>query len=253
MLQSVIQLALSSARVLPAIDMLRDFSETAQLEARAGAEALMGLGLCLGAGAGLLFGGATLAALAHPFAAGGFLIASLPCAYMATRFKKVLDDKLAKLEQLKGAALATRAAKSIASKTMEMGMAAYGSVASGGRAAAEAASHAGSAARALPGHAATSASSAMAPIGKAASSKANAAFDVVAAASAALADPATRQAASQLAGEAMHGLARGAGMAAGWIKSRKSSTAPSLPDPAALSAPDHSTTDMPHKGDSTTP
>lgn len=236
MLQTVVNLALQGARVLPAIEMLRDFSETAEAEARAGAQALMGLGLSLGACAGLGVAAITLGALGHTIALLLFVAAALPCAYAGYRCKLVLDEKLAKLEQLKGAALASRAAKNIASKTMEMGKAAYDSARSGGRAAADAASSAGASAAAMP----SAAADALSPIGKAAQTRASAALDLVAAAGSAFSDPATRQAASQLAGEAVHGLARGAGLAAGWIKSLQSSSATptltALPGPPAAPA-----------------
>ena len=233
MLQTVVNLALQGARVLPAIEMLRDFSESAEAEARAGAQALMGLGLSVGAGAGLGASAMALALLGHPFVALAFLAATAPLGYAAARCKRRLDETLAKLEQLKGAALASRAAKSIANKTMEFGLAAYESAVSGGRAAATAASGAGASAAAMP----AAAADALSPIGKAAQTRASAALDAVAAAGAALSDPATRQAASQLAGEAVHGLARGAGLAAGWLKSRSAPSAPSAPTLPAPAAP----------------
>lgn len=245
MLQTVVNLALQGARVLPAIDMLRDFSESAEAEARAGAQALMGLGLSVGAGAAMGCSALTLALLAHPFVALGFLASLFPLGYAAARCKLRLDETLAKLEQLKGAALASRAAKSIANKTMEFGLAAYESAVSGGRAAANAASGAGSSAAAMP----SAAADALSPIGKAAQTRASAALDAVAAAGAALSDPSTRQAASQLAGEAVHGLARGAGLAAGWLRSRTASipAAPAAPIAPALPAPAAEKTDAKHE------
>lgn len=196
MINAIATAALGAARVLPAIEMLRDFSEAAEAEAKAGAQALFGLGLCCGAGASLLIGSICLFALSHPIFGGAFLALCAPCGWAGHLCKRRLDQTRSKLEQLRGAALAARAAKALGSKASELASAAV------------------SAGSSIPG---------------AAQSGGRAAIEAAAAAASALSDPATRQAAADLASEAFHGLMRGAGFAAGWLKSHKA--------PAAIAAP----------------
>lgn len=216
MIDTLVHLTLGATRVLPAVEMLRDFSEAAEAEAKAGASALFGLGAFAGTGSASLAASIALFAVAQPWVALPFLLVSSGCAAGGYFCKKRLDVTKAKLEQLRGAALASRAAKAIGGKALDLAVAAASGARSGGKAASRAVESAASEVANLP----SAAIDATAPIGRAASQGANAAYETAAAAAAALADPATRKAAADLSKEAIHGLARGAGYAAGWIKSR---------------------------------
>lgn len=215
MLPLIANLVLGASQVLPVLDMLHDVSEAAEAEAKAAANALFGLGAFAGSGAACVAALACFIGLGHPAFAIASLAASAACAAGAYVCKRRLDVTRAKLEQFKIASIASKTAKTIANKTADYAVAAAQAALSGGKAAAAEVA-------ALP----QAASDAAVPLGRAAQSGASTAMNAASAVGNALADPKTRQAAAELAEEAFHGLARGAGLAAGWIKSRRPADPP---------------------------
>ena len=220
MMQAIANIALSAARVLPAIEMLKDFSDSAEAEARVAAQALLGLGALGSSCASFLVSSVCFGVLSHFVFCAVFGLLALPLGYGAYLCKLRLDQTRKKLEQLKVAALASRTARSLGSKAIVIASAAASAGKNAGKAAGNAVASLAEDAATLP-----------AASGKAAANGALAAMDAANAAAQALADPATRKAAVDLAGEAFHGLARGAGIAAGWLKARKSVTPEEAPIP----------------------
>lgn len=126
--------ALKAAQIMPVVDMARDFSEAAEAEAKIAASCLIGLGTLAGSSFSCLLAGGALAALSHPMAAIPFLGLSFLAAVGAYLCKRRLDVTKAKLEQLRAAALAARAARAVGSAAMGIASGASnaaGSVASG--------------------------------------------------------------------------------------------------------------------------
>ena len=200
MMQLLANFTLRAVSVMPAIEMIKDFSETAEVEAKVAAQSLLGLGAFGATSASFTLSAICLMCLSHFIVGGIFLTCVFPMAYGAYLCKKRLDVTREKLEQLKMASLASRAAKSIGSKAVEM-------VSAAGSAVANLADDASS----LPNISS-----------KAISNSTSTVVEAATAAAQVLSDPAHRKAAVDLAGEAFHGLARGAGMAAGWLKAQKS-------------------------------
>lgn len=234
MLESIVNLALGSARVLPAIEMLRDFSESAEQEAKAGATALFFLGLSLGLGAMLLLSGLVFMGLSHFWLGGAALILSAPCAYVGHRCKLRLDETRSKLEQLKAAAIGARAARAVASKTMDMGLAAFEAVneavksgreavKSGRDAATQAARRGASMVATPPNHGI--ATPLPAPGLLAHDDEASVSTDLTHTSEYSPSE-ANNQTATELASQTMHGVARSAGHAVGhavgWLKTKSS-------------------------------
>lgn len=118
MLNILMNAALKAARIMPVVDMARDFSEAAEAEAKVAAACLIGLGAFAASSLASLVASATLAAMSHPIAAIPFATFSLAAAVGALLCKRRLDVTKAKLEQMRAAALAARAARALGSAAM---------------------------------------------------------------------------------------------------------------------------------------